>query len=358
LPRILFIPETRREVIMADDKIARVPRSFTLMPSSLGEAMEIAKLISDSDFAPKDYKGKPANVMIAIQMGADVGLKPMQALQNIAVINGRPSIWGDAALALCLDVLADINETLDGEGDARKGTCTVKREGMPTPVVRTFSVADAKRAGLWGKAGPWQTYPDRMLSMRARGFALRDCCADCLMGLILAEEAEDLSTVTVIDVTPSVPPAILALERLPDEVREHIKKAFETLQMGIPADAAAPWHVTGLGLSKLNEFLGGDNPDAGAAKLIEWCKDEYAKRQGKTRKPKGDGNGKGESKASDAGTQAAAPVGQNDAPRPGGGSPTVQATTTAVVADDKPKPVTADEIFTPGEAKSGSFVGF
>jgi hypothetical protein len=54
-----------------------------------------------------------------------------------------------------------------------------------------FSVEDAKRAGLWGKQGPWTAYPKRMLSMRARGFAIRDCFADVLKGLITAEEAQD-----------------------------------------------------------------------------------------------------------------------------------------------------------------------
>ena len=73
--------------------VRQAPRNFSLLPSSLGEAREMAEMIARSDFAPKDYKGKPENVIIAVQMGADLGLKPMQALQNIAVINGRPPNW-------------------------------------------------------------------------------------------------------------------------------------------------------------------------------------------------------------------------------------------------------------------------
>ena len=64
------------------------------------QAMYIAKIISRSDLAPKDFKNKPENCLVAIEMGKDLGLKPMQAIQNIAVINGRPCIWGDAALAV------------------------------------------------------------------------------------------------------------------------------------------------------------------------------------------------------------------------------------------------------------------
>lgn len=65
------------------------------------------------------------------------------------------------------------------------------RTGKQNPRVQKFSVKDAKRAGLWGKSGPWSTYPDRMLTMRARSWALRDEFADILKGIIAAEEAQD-----------------------------------------------------------------------------------------------------------------------------------------------------------------------
>lgn len=67
--------------------------------------------------------------------------------------------------------------------------------GIPTreePVERTFSEAAARRANLWGKSGPWQQYPERMLQMRARAFALRDVFCDVLRGLGSAEEQGDI----------------------------------------------------------------------------------------------------------------------------------------------------------------------
>ena len=63
-----------------------------MTPSTFNEAKEYAQLISKSDFVPREYKNKPAEILICIQMGAELGLKPIQALQNIAVINGKPSI--------------------------------------------------------------------------------------------------------------------------------------------------------------------------------------------------------------------------------------------------------------------------
>jgi len=162
-------------------------------PANITEAIKFSEMLSKSNMVPKQYQGKPEDILVAVQWGYEVGLAPMQALQNIAVINGKPSVYGDAAMALVLasPVCEGIEETLENEGTENLvAVCTAKRKGR-SPVVAKFSVSDAKRAGLWGKQGPWSAYPKRMLAMRARGFALRDAFADVLKGLITAEEAQD-----------------------------------------------------------------------------------------------------------------------------------------------------------------------
>jgi hypothetical protein len=161
--------------------------------ASFDDAYRFATMVSKSDFAPKDFKGKAESCMLAIQHGSEVGLSPMQSLQSIAVINGRPTIWGDAALALVQSspVCEYVREYTEGEGDGLVAVCEAKRRGYPAPTVVRFSVADAKKAGLWGKSGPWSQYSSRMLTLRARGFALRNAFADALRGLITAEEAQD-----------------------------------------------------------------------------------------------------------------------------------------------------------------------
>ena len=174
-------------------------KTFSLSPTSLKEAMDLADLISKSEMVPKDYQGKSANVLIAVQMGAEVGLPPMQALQNIAVINGRPSLWGDAIKAIILDsnLCEKFEESFDDQSMTAK--VLVKRINHKERVV-TFSKADAELAKLWGKAGPWTQYPKRMLQMRARAFAARDEFADVLKGLSSADEQRDVLAVK--DITP------------------------------------------------------------------------------------------------------------------------------------------------------------
>ena len=174
--------------------------------STMADALAFSTMVSKTEFAPKDFRGKPEACLLAIQHGSEIGLSPMQSLQSIAVVNGRPTIYGDAALAVCQSsvVCEYVTESVDGEGDRMVATCSAQRRGYPAPITSTFSVADAKAAGLWGKQGPWSQYPKRMLAMRARGFALRNAFADVLRGLVTAEEAQDYQ-VTGIEVVPSRP---------------------------------------------------------------------------------------------------------------------------------------------------------
>ena len=177
-------------------------------PATMGEAMEFSKMLSESSMVPRAYQGKPQDIMVCVQWGYELGLAPMQALQNIAVINGKPSVYGDAMAALvqASPVCEGIDEHIEGDGTTNPvAICVAKRKGR-NPVIAKFSVEDAKRAGLWGKQGPWTQYPKRMLQMRARGFALRDAFPDVLKGLISAEEAEDYPTESngkpIKDITP------------------------------------------------------------------------------------------------------------------------------------------------------------
>lgn len=162
-------------------------------PANLTEAIQFSDLLASSSIVPKAYQGKPQDILVCVQWGFELGLAPMQALQNIAVINGKPSVYGDAAMALvqASPVCEDVEEFFENEGSPNPvAVCIASRKGRK-PVTVKFSVEDAKRAGLWGKQGPWSAYPKRMMQMRARGFALRDAFPDVLKGMITAEEAQD-----------------------------------------------------------------------------------------------------------------------------------------------------------------------
>ena len=174
-----------------------------IVPQDIEQTFRMAQMIVKSGMAPKDMN-RPEQIVAAITTGLEVGLKPMQSLQSIAVINGRPTIWGDGALGLvhASGKLEDFSETIEGEGLEMLARCVAKRFDMSTPIERTFSAQDAQKAGLWSKKGPWSTYPKRMLQMRARSWVLRDGFADILKGLGIAEEIRDYKEIR--DITPKV----------------------------------------------------------------------------------------------------------------------------------------------------------
>lgn len=165
-----------------------------LVPTDLEGLWRLATIMAKSGFMPKGIETQEA-VFVAVQMGLEVGLSPMQAVQNIAVINGRPAIWGDAQLGLVegSGVLEVFKEQFEGDfpRDDFKAICIARRRGRSELITNEFSIADARRAGLWDKSGPWKQYPKRMLKMRARSFTLRDGFADVLKGLKSIEEVRD-----------------------------------------------------------------------------------------------------------------------------------------------------------------------
>ncbi len=191
------IPAVADDLHLATDEV-RGQFMKAMTPRNFDDVWRMSDLIAQSDLAPKDYKGKPGNVMIAWQTGVELGItSPLQAIQNIAVINGRPTIWGDMMLAICRAAPAwseaDFDEWIEGEGMAAVAYCSVRRRPSGNRHVAEFSMQNAKDAGLVGKQGPWQQYPKRMLQMRARSFALRDTYTPELKGIRMAEEERDIT---------------------------------------------------------------------------------------------------------------------------------------------------------------------
>jgi hypothetical protein len=177
-----------------------------LVPQNIDQAFRLATALAQAgDMVPRAYQGKPNEIMAAILRGAEVGLAPMQALSHIAVINGRASLWGDALPALIQRSGHHVDVEIEGEGEQAVAVARLTRGDSGKVVERRFSMADAKRAGLTGKQGPWTQYPARMLAHRARSWAIRDGAADALMGLEVAEEVSDYGPDRARDVTPAAP---------------------------------------------------------------------------------------------------------------------------------------------------------
>lgn len=204
----------------------QLSRSF--QPITDENAWALAEKIKNSTIIPKDFIGKPENIFIAMLMGREVGLNPMQAVQNIMVVNGRPCMWGDSlpALVYASNKVDKFEEEYDET--TKTAICRVRRKGDTKDHVQTFSWNDAVKAGYDRKQGPWQTVPKRMQQMRARAFALRDKFADVLKGLGMIEEAQDYE---IIDNTAATQ------IKMPQEVIDVVAKAEVFSKQEDPAPA-------------------------------------------------------------------------------------------------------------------------
>lgn len=240
---------------------------FLMDPQNLQEAMQLADMLANSNLVPRAYQGKAGDVLVACQWGSEIGLKPLQALQNIAVINNVPAVWGDALVALVRG--SGLCEYIKQDWDAatKTATCRVKRNGEPEEM-RTFSEEDARVAGHLNK-DTYKKNLQRMLSIRARAFALRDVFADVLKGLKVAEEVEDYPAEK--DITPAEPAKTgSALDRM--------KSAMSSQQPVIEAEPEAePEHdPEQLGDGKLidhsNAYADHCAAIEGAGDVAEWQK--------------------------------------------------------------------------------------
>lgn len=256
------------------ESLALAPRTthFDLSPQTFDQALTFAQYLAESDLVPKDFKGKPGNCLIAVQWGSELGLKPLQAMQNLAIINGRPSLWGDAVIALVR--ASPLCEFVIETDDGHAATCRVKRRGE-TEQSRTFSMADAQAAGLAGK-DIWAKYPKRMRQMRARAFALRDVFPDVLRGLPVAEELMDMppekpaekfmGSADVIGAPPPPPPSPPELEPWPDD------------KLNLREQKIREWGAAGKTVDEIVAFLGskGTISQEQKARISKWMAEAAA----------------------------------------------------------------------------------
>jgi hypothetical protein len=186
--------------------------------NSLAGALEYANVLLKSGIAPAhfyhkgsdgkpDYtKGKPEAVVIVLQFGSEIGMSPMQALQQLVPVNNLVSLKGDGAKALIqrsgkLATWEEVEIGTQGKDDWGF-RINASRKDTGEKNTASFTVADAKRAGLWIddaalqrsqglRHSPWYKHPRRMLKYRALGFLSRDLFPDVLSGIYTEEEAAD-----------------------------------------------------------------------------------------------------------------------------------------------------------------------
>jgi hypothetical protein len=168
---------------------------FGILFQSIAEVWAVADGLRKGGAGPKG--ATTGSIAASIIKGQSLGLDPVTAMSFVTVVNGRASLMGDLALGLVrksglVNPKAGgyLRESWEGEGEARKCVVSAKRSDTGEEMARSFSVAEARVAGLVGKTAMWTAFQDRMLRYRALGFLLRDLFSDILLGLYLTEELQ------------------------------------------------------------------------------------------------------------------------------------------------------------------------
>ncbi len=152
-----------------------------------------------SDAAMKCYQDKPANAIVAVMYGYELGMEPITSLNNIYIINNRPALFAE-----CIHGLVKSSKVCEYVHFKYIGTeydddfgvqVTSKRKDDTEPLVSQFTVADAKKANLWGNRDSWVKYPKRLLFARSLSFNLQDNFPDITKGIKTYEVVADYEEV-------------------------------------------------------------------------------------------------------------------------------------------------------------------
>lgn len=250
---------TELQTVGAKPLVGSIPMSEAgLQLRSFDDMFRFAQaVVKSKDFCPPGLD-TPEKVMLAIQTGMELGFSLMRSLSAVVIVKGRPSLYGEAIVSLIHDrgvcsrppVFA-----VEGENDQRRGVCRFQRKNMPEPVETSFSVSDAKKAGLWNKSGSaWQTYPDDMLQWRALARAAKRYFGDVTMGLAAKEEMEDYPAVAPALEASPVEPDPLLLAAHPVQAGDVPQSLTETIDDD-RSDLLTQIMLTGTALFKTNRAL-------------------------------------------------------------------------------------------------------
>lgn len=159
-------------------------------------AYQMAKALASSTIVPRDYQNNPSNCLIAIEQAQRLGVSPMMVMQNLYVIQGRPS-WSSKFLIAAInnsgkfDMELQFDEKNDADGKPYSCLCWTQRNGRRVDGMEV-NMDMAKAEGWLSKNGSkWRTMPKLMLRYRAASFFSSLNCPELTLGLYTQEEAMD-----------------------------------------------------------------------------------------------------------------------------------------------------------------------
>ncbi len=202
----------------------------TKAPTALVVAWKQAEALSRSDFMPKEFRNKPANCFLALEIANRIGVGALEVAQNMYLVHGSP---GWSATYMIARANSDgpfkgsLQFTTTGEGADMEVECWAIHAETGDRVSSKVSMASAKLAG-WTSNPKYKEIPQQMLSYRAATFLVRLYCPEVLLGFRTSDELHDIAAsegaravdAEVSDVRASLQASITKAED--EEVPEHV----------------------------------------------------------------------------------------------------------------------------------------
>ena len=154
-----------------------------------------ARLLADSTIVPKQFQGNPANCFVALGLAKRMGMNPFMVMQNVVIVNGRPS-WPSQFIIATINSSGRFDDILkyeiQGSGESLQCRAYTKYNGELI-YGTTVTMAMAKAEGwLASNGSKWRTMPELMIQYRSATFFGRLFCPDLLNGMYTTEEVEDI----------------------------------------------------------------------------------------------------------------------------------------------------------------------
>jgi hypothetical protein len=259
-------------------------------PRGMEEALKLADQFAKSNLLPAHLRGKPADVLVTLLSGRELGFSPLQSVRAIYVVEGKPTLAAEAMVALCKRQPEVCEWFRLVESTPQRATYETKRKGEPEPTRLTFTIEDANRAGVTGKA-VWKNYPAAMLRARCASGLARAVYPELLFGCY---DPEELGAPTdhgaappppMRDVTP--PPApkaeVQPAQPAPAKTEPHTEPItdaeFTPAEPPMPTDAEAPADIpepepTADQVTKLTACIEAAKTQAELAEVASLLKDQ------------------------------------------------------------------------------------
>lgn len=179
-----------------DVEVRRLPVSVGIPLNGLDEAYRLAQALALASVLPNSLRGKPSDVLAILLYGQELGLAPMQSIQGIYVVKGKPQLSSQLWTAMARKAG---HKVVWGDRSDKSATVTITRGDDPHPLTETFTIEDAAKAGLCsiqddgsvrarsqsGEKLPWETYTKTMLANRAISNAGKLQCPEVAQGFAI-----------------------------------------------------------------------------------------------------------------------------------------------------------------------------